>query len=82
MVQSMYIFKQPRIGGPVDAHQDSTFLYTTPQSVTGFWWAVEDATLNNGCLYVLTTFSFISSLNDINVSYMPLSISLQMGYPR
>uniref|UniRef100_A0A1I8H3J4 Angiotensin-converting enzyme n=1 Tax=Macrostomum lignano TaxID=282301 RepID=A0A1I8H3J4_9PLAT len=25
--QSMYIFKQPRIGGCVDSHQDATFLY-------------------------------------------------------
>lgn len=33
LVQSMYIFKQPRIGAPVDAHQDSTFLFTQPQSV-------------------------------------------------
>lgn len=53
LVQSMYIFKQPRIGGKVDAHQDSTFLYTDPASVTGFWFAVEDATLKNGCLWAL-----------------------------
>lgn len=51
--QSMYIFKQPRIGEPVDAHQDSTFLYTIPQSVTGLWWAVEDATKQNGCLWAV-----------------------------
>ncbi len=51
IVQSMYIFKQPRIGGSVDAHQDSTFLFTEPASVTGFWFAVEDATLQNGCLW-------------------------------
>ena len=35
--QSMYIFKQPGIGGEVVAHQDSTFLYTNPLSTTGFW---------------------------------------------
>ena len=28
LLQSMYIFKQPRIGGEVTCHQDSTFLYT------------------------------------------------------
>ncbi|EGD74371.1 hypothetical protein PTSG_06382 [Salpingoeca rosetta] len=35
--QSMYIFKQPGIGGEVVPHQDSTFLYTEPLSTTGFW---------------------------------------------
>jgi len=49
-LQSMYIFKQPRIGGEVGSHQDATFLYTDPITVTGFWFAIEDATLENGCL--------------------------------
>lgn len=49
--QSMYIFKQPGIGGEVNCHQDSTFLYTSPMSVIGLWFAVEDATLQNGCLW-------------------------------
>jgi len=49
----MYIFKQPRIGGVVDAHQDSTFLITEPSSVIGLWFAVENATLDNGCLWVV-----------------------------
>src|SRR5688500_5699117 len=30
LVQSMYIFKQPNIGGEVVCHQDATFLYTEP----------------------------------------------------
>ncbi len=50
-LQSMYIFKQPGIGGEVGCHQDSTFLYTDPLTVTGFWFALEDATLDNGCLW-------------------------------
>lgn len=50
LVQSMYIFKQPGIGGEVVCHQDSTFLYTDPQSVVGFWFAIEDAHRDNGCL--------------------------------
>ncbi|MEY2580369.1 MAG: phytanoyl-CoA hydroxylase [Ilumatobacteraceae bacterium] len=50
-LQSMYIFKQPLIGGEVACHQDSTFLYTDPLTVTGFWFAIEDATLQNGCLW-------------------------------
>ena len=47
----MYIFKQPCIGGEVGCHQDATFLYTDPMTVTGFWFAIEDATLENGCLW-------------------------------
>jgi phytanoyl-CoA hydroxylase len=50
-LQSMYIFKQPYIGGEVGCHQDATFLYTDPITVTGFWFAIEDATLDNGCLW-------------------------------
>jgi len=50
-LQSMYIFKQPSIGGEVGCHQDATFLYTDPITVTGFWIAIEDATLDNGCLW-------------------------------
>ena len=53
--QSMYIFKQPGIGGEVNCHQDSTFLYTTPMSVIGLWFAIEDATLENGCLWGVPT---------------------------
>ncbi|KAL3953158.1 hypothetical protein ACCO45_013101 [Purpureocillium lilacinum] len=33
--------------------QDSTFLYTDPPSAVGFWYALEDATLENGCLSFL-----------------------------
>lgn len=50
--QSMYIFKQPRIGGEVNWHQDATFFYTEPISVLTFWFAIDDATLENGCLWV------------------------------
>jgi phytanoyl-CoA hydroxylase len=49
----MLIFKQPSIGGEVSWHQDGSFLYTVPQSVTGFWFALEEATLENGCLWAL-----------------------------
>jgi phytanoyl-CoA hydroxylase len=52
LVQSMLIFKQPRIGGEVVWHQDASFLITEPASVIGLWFALEDATLDNGCLWV------------------------------
>jgi phytanoyl-CoA hydroxylase len=49
--QSQVIFKQPRIGGEVGWHQDASFFATTPHTVTTFWFALEDATLDNGCLW-------------------------------
>jgi phytanoyl-CoA hydroxylase len=51
LVQSMYIFKGPHIGGEVACHQDATFLYTEPSTVVGFWAALQDATVENGCLW-------------------------------
>jgi phytanoyl-CoA hydroxylase len=53
LVQSMYIFKQPNIGGEVTCHQDATFLYSEPVSVMGLWFALEDATPDNGCMYAI-----------------------------
>ena len=50
ILQSMYIFKPPRIGGEVVCHQDSTYIYTEPEYCVGFWFALEDATLENGCM--------------------------------
>ncbi len=53
IIQSMYIFKPPGIGGEVVCHQDSTFIYTEPESCIGFWFAIDDATLENGCMYFI-----------------------------
>ena len=53
LLQSMYIFKQPNIGGEVTCHQDSTFLYTEPNDIAGLWFALEDATIENGCLWAI-----------------------------
>jgi len=50
--QSMYIFKQPRIGGEVRWHQDATYFVTDPLSVTTLWFALEHADRSNGCLWV------------------------------
>jgi len=50
LLQSMYIFKPPNIGGEVVCHQDSTYIYTEPESCVGFWFALEDATIDNGCM--------------------------------
>ncbi|NWG92610.1 MAG: phytanoyl-CoA dioxygenase family protein [Parvularculaceae bacterium] len=50
LLQSMVILKPPSIGGEVTCHQDSTFLYTEPESCVGFWLAIDEATLENGCM--------------------------------
>jgi len=49
--QSMYIFKQPGIGGEVRWHQDASFFESDPITVTTLWFALEDATRENGCLW-------------------------------
>lgn len=53
LLQSMYIFKQPRIGGEVVCHTDHTYLWTEPRSVVGFWFAIDNATTENGCMWAL-----------------------------
>jgi phytanoyl-CoA hydroxylase len=53
IIQSMYIFKHAKIGGVVDVHQDASFLYTEPASCIGFWFALEDATIDNGCMWAM-----------------------------
>ena len=53
LLQSMYIFKQARIGGEVACHTDHTYLWTEPRSVVGLWFAIDDATIENGCMWAL-----------------------------
>jgi phytanoyl-CoA hydroxylase len=53
LLQSMYIFKQPHIGGEVNCHTDHTYLWTEPQSVVGFWFAIDNATKENGCMWAV-----------------------------
>lgn len=53
LLQSMYLFKQPHIGAEVGWHQDATYLHTRPSTVTGFWFALDDADRDNGCLMAL-----------------------------
>ena len=53
LLQSMLIFKPPRIGGEVAWHQDATFLHTEPSRVLGMWFALENTSCENGCLWAL-----------------------------
>ena len=52
LYQSMYIFKQPYVGGEVRWHQDATYFDTDPVTVTTLWFALERAGRSNGCLWV------------------------------
>jgi len=53
LLQSMVIFKPPRIGGEVVCHCDHSFLWTDPQTVAGLWFALDDATVANGCMWAI-----------------------------
>lgn len=53
LVQSMYIFKHAGAGGEVTWHTDHTYLWTEPRSVIGFWFAIDEATTENGCLWAI-----------------------------
>ncbi|PUZ37408.1 hypothetical protein GQ55_9G116900 [Panicum hallii var. hallii] len=53
IVQSRYIFKLPGVGSEAIPHQDNTYIHTEPPSCTGLWFALEDATVNNGCLWAI-----------------------------
>lgn len=33
--------------------QDSSFIHTSPLSCVGLWWALEDCTKDNGCLWAM-----------------------------
>ncbi|XP_014237392.1 phytanoyl-CoA dioxygenase-like isoform X1 [Trichogramma pretiosum] len=50
--QSMYIYKNSGIGSEVVMHQDASYLYTEPVNLVGFWIALDDATVENGCLHI------------------------------
>ncbi|PXF41655.1 Phytanoyl-CoA dioxygenase [Gracilariopsis chorda] len=57
LVQSMYILKNARVGAAVNAHRDAAFVHAgdgMAGSCLGFWWALEDATEENGCLWAVS----------------------------
>lgn len=74
LAQSMYIFKQPEIGGEVLCHQDATYIRTNPNSCLGFWVALEDATEENGCLWGIP-----GGHKDTAVPGMPKSLFIREG---
>jgi phytanoyl-CoA hydroxylase len=49
---SVYIPKFPNgVGSEVRPHQESTFAHTVPQTATVLWIALEDATIENACMW-------------------------------
>ena len=52
-VQSMYLDKPPELGVGQPYHQDAWYLKTDPDSLMAVWIACDDATLENGCLFVV-----------------------------
>jgi len=53
LLQSMYILKSAGVGGEVVPHIDHSFLWTDPQTATAFWFAIDDATEENGCMWAV-----------------------------
>ena len=52
LVQSMYIFKNPGIGGEVEPHKDNTYIISEPVlTCQGIWIALDDTSRENGCLW-------------------------------
>lgn len=51
-MQSMLFFKPPGLQGQA-WHQDERFIPTRDRSLVGAWIAVDDADIENGCLWVL-----------------------------
>ncbi len=68
--QSMYIFKQPKIGGVIRWHQDASYFFSTPLSVVTFWLAVEDATMQNGCLQVQSGGTSVAQDNPLREQFL------------
>ncbi|KAL8977582.1 MAG: hypothetical protein Q9205_006645 [Flavoplaca limonia] len=50
--QSQLITKPAHVGGRINPHQDGCSSFTNPPSALTFWYALEDASLENGCLSV------------------------------
>lgn len=53
IAQSRYFFKMPKLKGQVHPHQDSTVVYTKPLSCCALWIALEDAKIENGCMWII-----------------------------
>jgi len=55
----MYFVKNPKIGAEAIPHQDWTYQIATPDTVRGIWIALDDATIENGCLWGVPGFKHV-----------------------
>jgi len=53
LAQSMLLMKPPHFGTPKVWHQDNAYFRLTPPEVFGFWIALDDTDVANGCMHVL-----------------------------
>jgi phytanoyl-CoA hydroxylase len=53
LLQSMLLMKPPRFGMVKVWHQDNAYFHVTPPDVLGFWVALEEADVENGCMHVV-----------------------------
>ncbi len=56
LIQSQVLLHQPHTEGPAEValHQDATFLYTQPESLMGFWLALDDIDGESGGIVALS----------------------------
>ena len=52
VTQSQLIAKLAGVGSPITPHQDGCVSFTNPLSCLTFWYALNDATVENGCIRV------------------------------
>lgn len=54
MIQDMALIKPPRVGSEKPWHQDKAFFdYPLEFGVVGFWIALDESTIENGCMHLL-----------------------------
>ena len=53
LFQSMLLMKPPRFGGQKVWHQDNAYFRLEPNDVFGFWIALDDTDVENGCMHVI-----------------------------
>ncbi len=53
LLQSMLLMKPPKFGGQKVWHQDNAYFRLEPNDVFGFWIALDEAYVENGCMHVI-----------------------------
>tara|TARA_B100000029_G_scaffold516827_3_gene635511 strand:- start:12769 stop:13536 length:768 start_codon:yes stop_codon:yes gene_type:complete len=53
LFQSMLLMKPPKFGGRKVWHQDNAYFRLDPNHIFGFWIALDDADIDNGCMHLI-----------------------------